>query len=59
MLSPLLPEIARSLGVSVAAAGQLNTVALITGAVAGLATGTLSDIYGRRLLLTGGLAAGA
>ena len=56
LLNPNLPEIARDLGVSVATAGQLAGVTSATGALAGLAMGTLSDLYGRRRFLVGGLA---
>ena len=56
VLNPLLPEISRDLGVSITAAGQLATVSLVTCALAALVAGTLSDLYGRRVFLAGGLA---
>ena len=55
MLNPILPDMASGLGVSVAAIGQLSTVASLVGAIAALLMGTLSDLYGRRPFLLGGL----
>ncbi|MDA8218340.1 MAG: MFS transporter [Dehalococcoidales bacterium] len=57
MLNPVLPDIADSLGVPIAAAGQLATASMITGAMAALVMGTLSDVYGRRTFVVGGLVA--
>ncbi len=55
MLNPILPDMAGSLGVSVAAVGQLGTIVSLVGATAALLVGTLSDLYGRRPFLVGGL----
>ncbi len=57
LISPLLPEIAAELRVPVALAGQLATASMATGAVAALVMGILSDTYGRRGLLSIGVAA--
>ena len=42
VLNPLLPDVARDLGVSIAAAGQLRTVSGLAAGVAALATGLLA-----------------
>jgi MFS transporter, DHA1 family, inner membrane transport protein len=55
MLNPLLPDIAAGLGVSIVVVGQLNTVTLIAAAITLPIIGALSDVYGRRLFLVGGL----
>jgi predicted MFS family arabinose efflux permease len=54
-LNPILPDIARDLNVSIAVAGQLATITLVIGAVSTLLLGVLSDLYGRRAFLLGGL----
>ncbi|HLZ09267.1 MAG TPA: MFS transporter [Chloroflexota bacterium] len=54
-LNPILPDIARGLGVSIAVAGQLATTTLLVGAPATLVLGVLSDLHGRRAFLLGGL----
>jgi predicted MFS family arabinose efflux permease len=54
-LNPILPDIARGLGVSIAVAGQLATITLLVGAPSTLLLGVLSDLYGRRPFLLGGL----
>jgi DHA1 family inner membrane transport protein len=55
-LNPVLPAIARDLGIPIAVAGQLATVTLLVGALVTLILGVLSDFYGRRTFLLGGLA---
>ena len=51
---PVLPDIARDLGVSVAVAGQLRTVSGLAAGVTALAAGALARRLGvRRLLLAG------
>lgn len=57
LLNPVLPEVARDLGVTVAVAGQLATASLLVGAVSGLVAGILSDLYGRRRFLAAGFGA--
>jgi DHA1 family inner membrane transport protein len=56
VLNPLLPDVARDLGVSIAAAGQLRTVSGLAAGVAALATGLLAGRLGLRELLVGGIA---
>ena len=55
LVAPLLAEIAKTFGVSIESAGAL--VAIYTAAVGtgALACGPLSDVYGRKPLLMGGL----
>jgi predicted MFS family arabinose efflux permease len=55
-LNPILPDMARGLGVSIAVAGQLATITLLVGAVVPLVLGVLSDLFGRRWFLLAGLA---
>ena len=55
VLNPLLPDVARSLDVSIATAGQLRTVSGLTAGVAALATGLLAARRGLRELLLGGV----
>ena len=51
---PVLPQIARDLGVSIAAAGQLRTLSGLAAGVVALAAGVLAHRLGvRRLLLAG------
>lgn len=53
-LSPILPSVARDFGVSTAAAGQLRTLAGLSGAVAAVAVVLVGRRVGlRRLLLAG------
>jgi predicted MFS family arabinose efflux permease len=54
MLAALLPLLVRAFHVSVEVAGLLVVVYSAAAALAGLATGTLSDHYGRRRFLLGG-----
>ncbi len=56
MLGPLLVDLARDLDTSLAVAGQLVTVMAITRIFTVLASGPLSDAYGRRPMLLSGLA---
>jgi MFS transporter, DHA1 family, inner membrane transport protein len=56
VLNPLLPDVARDLGVSIAAAGQLRTVSGLAAGLAALATGLLAGRLGLRELLVGGIA---
>jgi predicted MFS family arabinose efflux permease len=56
MLAALLPALVRAFHVSVAVAGLLVVVYSAAAALAGLATGTLSDQYGRKPFLLGGAA---
>ena len=52
MIAPLLPGLAADLGVSVATAGQLITVAALTYAVGSPVLSTLTGAYDRKSLLT-------
>jgi len=56
VLNPLLPDVARDLDVSVAAAGQLRTVSGLAAAAAALTTGLLAARFGLRELLLAGVA---
>jgi MFS transporter, DHA1 family, inner membrane transport protein len=53
VLNPLLPDVARGLDVSVAAAGQLRTVSGFAAGVAALAVGLLATRFGLRELMIG------
>src|ERR1700754_2723375 len=53
---PVLSDVARDLGVSVAMAGQLRTLSGLAAAVAALAAGSVSRRIGVRGLLLAGLA---
>jgi DHA1 family inner membrane transport protein len=53
VLNPLLPDVARELGVSVASAGQLRTVSGFAAGIAALAVGLLATRFGLRELLVG------
>jgi predicted MFS family arabinose efflux permease len=53
VLNPLLPDVARELDVSVAAAGQLRTVSGFAAGVAALAVGLLATRFGLRELMLG------
>ena len=55
MLPPILVEIASDLEISVAVAGQLATATFAAWAVALIAAGPLSDSFGRRPVILGGL----
>ena len=55
MLPPLLVEIASDLEISVAVAGQLATATFAAWAVSGIMSGPLSDSFGRRPVILGGL----
>ena len=55
-LAPILPEVADGAGVSVTAAGQLMTLSAVFTMLALIALGPLSDRYGRKAMLTAGLA---
>jgi predicted MFS family arabinose efflux permease len=55
MLHPILPDIAAGLGVSIPVVGQLVTATMFVGGLAVLITGMLSDIYGRKPCVVGGL----
>ena len=55
MLPPLLVEIGADLDISLAVAGQLATVTFASWAVAGITSGPLSDSFGRRPVILGGL----
>lgn len=54
LVSPVLVEIAREMGVSVGTAGLLVTAFGLPGIVVGLLAGPLSDRYGRKPFLVGG-----
>jgi predicted MFS family arabinose efflux permease len=56
VLNPLLPDVARELGVSVASAGQLRTVSGFAAGVAALAVGLLATRFGLRELMLGAVA---
>ncbi len=56
VVSPVLVDIARDLGVTVGTAGLLVTAYGIPGIVVGILAGPLSDRYGRRPFLVGGTA---
>jgi predicted MFS family arabinose efflux permease len=56
VLNPLLPDVARELGVSVASAGQLRTVSGFAAGVAALAVGLLATRFGLRELMVGAVA---
>jgi predicted MFS family arabinose efflux permease len=56
VLNPLLPDVARELDVSVAAAGQLRTVSGFAAGVAALAVGLLATRVGLRELMLGAIA---
>ncbi|HWC79491.1 MAG TPA: MFS transporter [Pseudonocardiaceae bacterium] len=56
VLPGLLPEIARSLSVPVAVAGQLTTIFAVTYAIGSPVIATLTGRWDRRVLLGGGLA---
>ncbi|WP_054010486.1 MFS transporter [Arthrobacter sp. ERGS1:01] len=51
MISPALPDIAKSLGVSSAAASQVSSLFFLAGAILGIALGRWSDFIGRRRVL--------
>ena len=55
MLPPLLVEIASGLDISVAVAGQLATATFAAWAVSLVTAGPLSDSFGRRPVILGGL----
>ena len=55
VLNPLLPDVARDLDISVAAAGQLRTVSGLVAGIAALATGLLAARVGLRGLMLGAL----
>lgn len=55
MLPPLLVAIASSLDISVAVAGQLTTATFAAWAVSLVTAGPLSDSFGRRPVILGGL----
>ena len=55
MLPPILVEIASGLEISVAAAGQLATATFAAWAVSLITAGPLSDSFGRRPVILGGL----
>ncbi len=55
MLPPLLVEIASGLDISVAVAGQLATATFAAWAVSLITAGPLSDSFGRRPVILGGL----
>lgn len=54
IVSPLLVDLARDFGVSIAEAGQLVAIAAVPAAVLSLVAGPLSDVLGRRRLLVAG-----
>jgi len=54
LVSPVLVEIAREMGVSVGTAGLLVTAYGLPGIVVGVLAGPLSDRYGRKPFLVGG-----
>jgi predicted MFS family arabinose efflux permease len=56
VVSPVLVDIARDLGVSVGTAGLLVTAYGIPGVVVGILAGPLSDRYGRKAFLVSGTA---
>jgi predicted MFS family arabinose efflux permease len=56
MIAALLPELVKSLGISVSTAGLLVVVYSLAAAVAAFFSGTLSDHYGRRRFLLAGAA---
>jgi MFS transporter, DHA1 family, inner membrane transport protein len=56
VLSPILPELARELGVSIAAAGQLRTVSGATGGLTAIVLVLLARRPGLRTLLSAGAA---
>jgi len=56
VLNPLLPDVARELGVSVASAGQLRTVSGFAAGVAALGVGLLATRFGLRELMLGAVA---
>lgn len=56
MMLPAVPEIARAYGSEAARVQLTFTAYLVTYAVAQLAAGPMSDAYGRRPLLVGGMA---
>ena len=56
IIPPLLVEIATDLEISVAAAGQLATATFAGWAFTGVSGGPLSDSFGRRPVVLGGLA---
>lgn len=56
VVSPVLVEIARDLGVSVGTAGLLVSAYGLPGIVVGVLAGPLSDRYGRKAFLVGGTA---
>ena len=56
VLSPILPELARELGVSTAAAGQLRTVSGATGGITAVVLALLPRRPGLRTLLSAGAA---
>jgi predicted MFS family arabinose efflux permease len=53
--APVLPQVARDLGVSPAVVGQLIAVSSLTGAALALVAGPISDRTGRRPMVLGGL----
>jgi predicted MFS family arabinose efflux permease len=57
VLTPVLPDLARDLGVSTAAAGQLRTVSALVAAVVAVLVGRLGGRAGLRELIAAGLAA--
>lgn len=54
VVSPVIVEIARDMGVTVGTAGLLVTAYGIPGIVVGILAGPLSDRYGRKAFLVGG-----
>ncbi len=56
-LGPLVPQIANDFGVSVEWVGQASTATLLTLAVSGLVTGSVSDRFGHRNIVLVGLLA--
>jgi len=56
MIAALLPSLVKSLGIGLSTAGLLVVVYSLAAAVASFFSGTLSDHYGRRRFLLGGVA---
>jgi predicted MFS family arabinose efflux permease len=56
MIAALLPSLVKSLAISVSTAGLLVVVYSLAAALAAFLSGTLSDHYGRRRFLLGGVA---
>lgn len=57
MVGPVLPDVARGLGVSIGAASWVQSLFFLAGAVAAILLGRLSDLHGGRGILLGVLAA--